>query len=85
MNSKKYYDLAKQSIRFIISAPYKHKECKNCIYYFEKEIKEESICYKFGKNKERIYSENFYSAVHCREMESKCGPEGHYFISKLLK
>lgn len=82
-NSKEYYDLFKQTTKLINTLPY--RDCKYCIYYSEKLIKEESICYKFGKAKEEKNSENFYTAVDCRENENKCGSKATYYISKLLR
>jgi hypothetical protein len=80
---KKCIDLIKKTtkIQILNTLP----ECKNCMYYAERSIKEESICYKFGKEKQQVYGDNFYTVKHCRETESKCGSKAKYYISKFLQ
>jgi len=57
------------------------KKCKDCIYFVKSIIKEESLCYRFGK----METFEFYRADESRKDEKKCGKEGRYFMSNLIK
>jgi len=59
--------------------------CSNCIYYKDAIIEEESICFKFGKKSLDKNYINFHYSKDCRNDETKCGKEGKYYTSKLLK
>jgi hypothetical protein len=56
-----------------------NRKCIDCLYFLLKNIKEESVCLKFGKQKEWI----FETAENCRKEQTKCGKDGKYLFLKM--
>ena len=61
--------------------PQNYKKCVDCLYYLANNIKEQSICLKFGKLK----LNEFETAENARKDPKKCGPAANNYISRYLK
>ena len=68
----------------ILNYVYKHKntvskECATCVYYQRGNVEDNSLCLRFGKEKEdKLTGINFFTAKAMREDTSRCGPDAYY-------
>ena len=55
------------------------KDCKTCVYYQNDPIEFNSLCLRFGKEKEdKITGINFFTTKAMRQDTSRCGPDAYY-------